>query len=290
VPTNEHRTRDRDVRLEIVVLLSGVAFSAGLAIVMYVLGKESGLANIFSLLGGMVGLVITLQSESLVRANRSTREIVGAGRTLSLIHAVPWAGTPLNRALDAAGKVDAKYPGSIVAQLSREYLDGFVARIEDLARGKTEVPYYDDSLIHLLTEHCEQPILATSMQEISANWWSTPGGERSWQLQLDAMKRGVRITRIFIYDRWDTRLDQLAQRQHAEGVDTFRVRRSKLPPELKVDMILWDNLCLFEARANASGDAINREYSFSPSELASARKRFEIIRSAAEAWLVNRAC
>lgn len=65
---------------------------------------------------------------------------------------------------------------------------------------------------------------------------------------MNAIKRGVHVQRIFIYDQWTDDLDSLARKQVSAGVDVRRLDIRKLSPQYHIDMVIWDDSCGYQLR------------------------------------------
>ena len=87
-------------------------------------------------------------------------------------------------------------------------------------------------------------------------WWHTPTGQEYWRLNLDALARGVSITRVFVCDRVRAELAALIDIQRRAGVTVKVVDRRDVDPALHLNLVVWDGRRAWEGRMNARGDIV----------------------------------
>src|SRR5258708_2828121 len=175
--------------------------------------------------------------------------------------------------------------------LARKEFEGCVAQLKDLQRGRyitPDFPEYDDSPgtpFNTLTERLRHTLSATTFAE-DLEWWlgSSFGRKTYWQLNRQAMTRGVTIERIIIYDAWTDEVEAFAAEQHESGVRVMRVTRDFLPTSLRLNLVIWDGQCGYEPRSNPAGEYMGQSFTFAAQDLASMQARFNAIKSCAEPW------
>ncbi|MFC3381567.1 hypothetical protein [Couchioplanes azureus] len=199
----------------------------------------------------------------------------------------PWVQIAVRDALDAAVNIEAKYAGTMATVLCRKIMDDCLDQLRDLQRGHFEAPFDDNWLVYALTERTKDRLLATSVEEVDLKWWQSAAGHTYWRLHREALARGIRVQRIFIYRDWTDDHETLARRQRDAGVRTLRVQRDQLSADLRVDMILWDDVCGYQSRVNSSGEAITNNYTFDKYDLNQMLDQYKIIESCAEEWPLN---
>ena len=87
----------------------------------------------------------------------------------------------------------------------------------------------------------KQSILATSYVQFN-QWWDTPWGRRYEELNAEAIKRGVKITRIFIFSN---KADYEVAKPHLDaqkkaGIDVRYVMSNQLETKVTSDMVIID--------------------------------------------------
>jgi hypothetical protein len=203
---------------------------------------------------------------------------------ISRIDSMPWLRDFLAESLEAIDSIEAHYAGTMAPVLCRQAFDDCLRQLLDLRRGQFEAPFDDNELVYALTRRTERDLLATSVEEVDLKWWQSAAGQTYWRLHKEALQRGVRIQRIFVYRAWTAEHEALASLQHEHGVHTLRVSNEQLPPDLRIDMIMWDGLCGYESRVNSSGEAITNNYTFVKRDLDRMLDRYKVIESCAEEW------
>ncbi len=208
------------------------------------------------------------------------------GREPGLSHgeALPWLSSVLDESVDAVRSIDQEYRGTIAVDLCRKAFEDCLNQLRGLRHGHFDAPFDDNWLVYALTGRTEHSLLATSVEEVDLKWWLSAAGQTYWRLNIEALGRGVQIQRIFVYRTWTDDHEALVRRHHVQGVHTLRVHRDQLSPDLRVDMIMWDELCGYESRVNSSGEAITNSYTFAKQELSRMLERFRMIESCAEEW------
>jgi hypothetical protein len=201
-----------------------------------------------------------------------------------LANAPTWVDDVLKDALDAAVGIEASYTDTMATVLCRKILEDCRNQLRDLRRGYFEAPFDDNWLVYALTERTKRHLLATSVEEVDLRWWQSAAGHTYWRLHQEALARGISVRRVFIYREWTHEHETLARRQCGGGVRTLRVHRDQLSADLRVDQILWDDVCGYESRVNSSGEAVTNNYTFDKSDLRQMLDRFRMIESCAEEW------
>jgi hypothetical protein len=93
-----------------------------------------------------------------------------------------------------------------------------------------------------MIKSAKQSILATSYVQFKA-WWDTPWGKKYEELNASAVKRGVKITRIFIFSNksdYDNAKSHLESQKKA-GIDVRYVMSNDLENKITSDMVVIDD-------------------------------------------------
>jgi hypothetical protein len=236
---------------------------------------------------GLVGTTITLQVESLLRDREEHEHLTRQQRLFEQLEVIPWLPDLLDHAIGAYTLIEQIYGDTMAVDLARKAFDDCRIRLEELQRGHYVTADADESPnspVHALTEQLRESLLATSSGD-DISWWLAPSLSRNyWRLNVEALKRGVTIKRIFIYRDWSGPLETLAMAQHQAGVQVLRVPEHQLPPILRLNIVIWDENCGLEPRHNAAGEWIASSFTFAARDLALLVDRFRLIESFAERW------
>ncbi|MGP3958189.1 hypothetical protein ACTWPT_19455 [Nonomuraea sp. 3N208] len=262
------------------VLIIGTTLSVLLGVIFYV---REDTAQGLALVAGLIGGVITLQVQTLLREKRRVDHETTVGQLVSTIEKIPWLPDLMVPMLRAAKHVEREYPGTPAVDACRAAFEECLRTLTDLERGHFRTPYGDNAVFQRLIDQTEHTMCATSVPSVDLTWWREPVGRQYWQAQLNALKRGVKIRRVFIYREWSDELDELAREQIAAGVRVRRVHVDRLPTAMRVISALWDGSCGHELSYTAAGEAVYDTFTVSPPDLERLMTQFEMIeRSAVE--------
>ena len=115
-------------------------------------------------------------------------------------------------------------------------------------------------------------------------WHRSDVGRRYWAMQLDALARGWKIQRIFIYDTWTADLDSLAGEHKSAGVRVKRILTRELPSGLVVDVTTWGNTHAYEQRVRVEGTTTLDRFSVNEVDIRRCSDLFRRIDDLAEAF------
>jgi hypothetical protein len=102
--------------------------------------------------------------------------------------------------------------------------------------GSSDIDRY---LVEHLVPETKGSIDATSVQAVDEAFWSSQAGKRYFASLCEALRRGVSVRRIFVYDDWE-RLAGIAHEQQRQGIDARRVKRLDiLEPHKRRDFIVF---------------------------------------------------
>lgn len=226
------------------IALIGVAISIGLSITLDVTGAASGVE---SLLAGLMGTTISLVLDASARAERRFE-------LRRLVRAPSWLAGSMVSLADSAAEIAERHPGSEVEDEARERLEWLREQFAALSEGRIERPRADLTFLLQATAACAVELNAVTNVVGLPTWWDGRGGKAYWQANLDALARGVRISRVFIRDGPTAELDDLIAVQRAAGVRVTVVERRDLDPSLHHNLVVWDGRRAWEARMSAQGE------------------------------------
>ncbi|MEV4565365.1 hypothetical protein AB0K12_16500 [Nonomuraea sp. NPDC049419] len=262
------------------VLVIGTALSVLLGVIFYV---REDTAQGLGMVAGLIGGVITLQVQTLLREKRRIDHETRVGQMVATIEKIPWLPDLMVPMLRAAKHVEREYAGTPAADACRVAFEDCLRTLADLERGHFRTPYGDNAVFQRLIDQTKATMCATSVPSVDLTWWREPVGRQYWQAQLDALARGVTIRRVFIYHEWSEDLEALAREQVAAGVRVRRVHVDRLPPAMRVISGVWDGTCGHELSYTAAGEAVHDTFTVSPPDLERLMTQFEMIeRSAVE--------
>jgi hypothetical protein len=261
------------------VLLIGTSVSIAAGIVSYFAGQRD---IVLSVAVGFEALAITLILDMLLRFEEQRERVGKSGRLVAKIESVSWLPTVFERLADDISAAELSFGDTIIPIAVRQLLDAYGTQLADLARGHLIVDSYDATIkLDLLTQ--ETGLLrTTSLQSNDLQWHLSEVGRGYWRAQKEAIARGWRIERIFIFDEWTDDLDALAREQQVAGVKVKRVAGVGLPISMQIDFTLWNSKYAFRQWVEETGTGMVDRFTVDPSEIEQFENLWRRIDAAAE--------
>ena len=229
-----------------------------------------------SLLVGLVGLVLTMQVESYLKAEeRQGSELIRSRLTEALNNDKEF-GAQLTAIAENVGSVlSAGLPKTYV-NIARSEFERVQRLLNGLRRETLELTGIVDSLRDADT--VTRSYKAVSMLEPELAWWTSSDGI-DW---LNANSRWIdqnnaQVERIFIYtDGWNESNEAIVQQHLAKGIQVKKVHHTLLPSRLRRNVGIFDDLMIMEFFGWGNPDRIERVvYSAEASRVEEAIKEFE---------------
>lgn len=232
----------RKLRLDPITLI-GIGVSLALALTLDVTGAATGVE---SLLAGLLGLVLSLQLETVTRAERrfELRRLVSAPKEL---------GEALTAAAAAAHEIGERYPDTILSAEAVRRLERVSAGLTELGHGNLVREHGDYQDLLTQTRDCSKTLDALTNVAADPQWWTSEFGRAYWKLNERALARGVRIRRVFIVPRPNDPVLAVMRAQQAAGVEVHWARAEALPPSGHLNLIVWDGRSAWRARMSPHG-------------------------------------
>lgn len=257
-------------------------------IVFFTTGEElGGIGVLTTACIGLLGLVVSLQLETLFRVSERAQAREQYGRMLELIEDYPDL-LPL-----ATGALEAS-----VTTLKRTHLEKFKeevfnvlfhanVQLQELAQGRLRTADGDNTLVLDRFELTEKLLLGTT-DEGDTSWWLQGSGTQFFALNKKLIdERDVQVERVWVLSRKpDERIRNVIHSHHEIGVRVYVLRadRDNLDRALLVNMTVMDEAFLQEDLPNKMGQAVEYLYSENASDLERARSRFARLKSAANEY------
>jgi hypothetical protein len=228
------------------VTLYGIALSIGLAVVLALADVAQGGESV---LVGLSGMTISLVLDASARAERrfELRQLVSAD---------PWLGETLARMAQTTQDIVKRYPGSEIEADARQRFQCLSEELDELRRGRVVRPGNDYEQLIAATEACLERIEAVTNVVDEPAWWRSTIGRRYWQANVDAIARGVSITRVFVCGCVSAELATLVECQRQAGVTVEVVNQRDVDRSLHLNVVVWDRKRAWEGRTNARGDIV----------------------------------
>ncbi len=131
-----------------------------------------------------------------------------------------------------------------------------------------------------LVDRTTQSIRANTLSRSEREFWQGPG-QGYWEANLRAMRRKVRVERVFVYAEPDAEFDRVSALQAASGVEVYRVDEDLLQPDLVEHILILDELWSQEIKLSPDDTPEDYLYRVNPTGIAAAARAFERIQAQA---------
>ena len=243
------------------VAIMGIGLSVCLSVALDLTGAATGVE---SLLAGLMGTTLSLVVDSLARSERRFH-------LRTLMAGEPWLTSAITPIVEGTRDAVATYPGTRVEVEARRRFDRFRAETEQLRAGRIIRPGADYQDLVGATRACTSRLdaLTNVMLRDSGemNWWHGKIGRHYWRGNVDAVARGVRVTRIFVYVDMTDPLRVLIDEQRAAGVRVGLLPWGTVDRSLHLNLVVWDGTSSWEGRMSAHGEITENLFSVNPTDL-----------------------
>ncbi|MFF4830350.1 hypothetical protein [Streptomyces sp. NPDC001315] len=200
--------------------------------------------------------------ESLTAQHLEVTEIVGrgfrrVGEVTELFSRLDNSGIPSGEVSRLVrGAVQLGSQGQVVMQ---EFVRAEITRVASmmtaLTSGTADLEGENNDLLIALTPCARRSIHATS-SFVDLAFWKTATAKQYLDVQREAIRRGVKVRRLFIVqlpEELDD-LDEILEEQRNAGIETGVLVLSQLPPHIRVgetlDVVILDGQLYFEIKTD----------------------------------------
>lgn len=257
-------------------------------VVFLVTGNELGeVKSLVTACLGALGLVLSLQLEILFRMFERSRSREGYSRLLEAIEDYPDVFPLVVSCLDAS-VTTIEHAGT--PQMKREVfriLDHCRVQLLELAQGRLRREGSDNGLVLDLFRNTES-ILQGTTDEADNEWWRSDHGRRFLKLNVDLIRRGVQVERIWLLSAPPSQDSiRLFDEHLAAGVAVFVVRidRTDVDGRLVVNLTMMDESLVQMDVPNKEGRAVEYLYSENPVDIERAKATLAQLKSRANRYV-----
>jgi hypothetical protein len=254
------------------IAMVGIGLSIVVSAVLDLTGLASGPE---SLLAALMGTTLSLVLDSIVRSERRFR-LRGA------LEAAPWFSGKIFPIADRVTEIVREYPESLVVSEAIQKFEQLHDELDELRRGRIVRGRNDATYLMAAVGSCQTTMVAATNfvahrpGEGGLDWWASDIGLHYWQANIEAMRRGVRITRIFTYAEMTTELESLVSQQRDAGVRLGLLRRGLVDPALHLNFVVFDGAGAWEARMNAHGEIAANIFTVNAFDIGRIRSAFDL--------------
>lgn len=137
-------------------------------------------------------------------------------------------------------------------------------------------------------QYAEKSIKAVTLSD--SRFWDGVYGENYLTSNVNTIKRGVKITRVFMNSAETLRnMEASIRKQHEMGIDVYILATEDVPKQLHDDIVVMDDRYLNKTEFTGSGKVREWRISIDIMEVEQACRKFDAILRAARkpSWLLN---
>jgi hypothetical protein len=265
------------------VLIVGVCISV---VAGFVVGIWSSVTVGLGIAVGLLGSVLSLQLDTVLRLQRQARRQDEAGRLLSALDSgddllslfrEAAEGCATARALPSGERLDLN-------RRAREELIPLVRSLKELGRGRVHAsPDRTDMLLSQMRQ-TSHSLRAVSLEAAGGvGWWHSTPGKSYWEANHRLItEHHVATERIFICDEYTEAVRTVAEQQARAGATIWIALRDDVPPELQIRFAIFDDSIVHAVIYGSTGKAIEFIYSADAADVVQALDRFDRLRTCSQ--------
>jgi hypothetical protein len=242
---------------------------------------------IYGFIVALITVVMSLQIDQIARTQEAIERARVDGVFGQKLRNTSWVRQLLEEVVDSAAIIDDMPDNEVFVRRAKVAFEECKGSIGELARGRirTKPEEYCQVVIPMASKARKLIRGVAVMNPRNAfEWWDTSQGKEYWKRNMKALGDGVHIERIFAYQAEQNRrmpegLQRLARSQAEEGVKVFTVETAQLPPDLRVDLAIFDEDSMYELRLSADGEPLRYLCSKNPEDIRRRIGHFDIIKS-----------
>lgn len=229
------------------ILVTGIAVSIVVALTMVLLGNDT----VSSLIVGLLVSIVTILLDIIARIERVNDSIFQSA-DLSHLLSSPYLKDRIRAIAEYFARI-RQYHFDHYDWLATVYIEQCESRLRDLANGSIEVTAKgSEEYGFSAVEKAKHSLKATHLGSMA--YWETQTGRRFLDANAQAIRRGIKITRVFAFSEAEVgKCEGLLAEQAAAGINVWVVGESKVSSEY----MIVDDTVLLEWRTSTTGDYLS---------------------------------
>jgi hypothetical protein len=254
------------------IVVIGVIISVALAIIFVVMGQDQAI----SLLIGLTITIITLLIDIIARLKESEKAIIQTSEFGNALASDSWLFDVLRQIVYDYQKINNRNYDAFVRRTKAGLLE-----CRDLLHSMSEEYLVTDILSDynsgLSGSNAAQKEIK-AVQYALPTYWRTPFGLKYMESNIEAVKRGVRVTRIWIQSKEILEeYRDIITTQETAGIQTFIAETSEIPPVLLEDYSITDSQLYIKIELTLDGHARQERISIDPIVVEKADGNFNLL-------------
>lgn len=266
------------------IQLSGFLISTFVALVLIFSGHDS----ISSAILGFVLAIFTQLFDNQKRQNDIEERILRSNALSQSLYKNDWLLQRIEHIVNDYDIINGKWYEGFLLRANSAINDCYEV-IHGLAEGYMIVgdksPFSFG--VHGIN-YAEKSLRAVTLSD--SRFWDSIYGENYLKSNLNVVKRGVKITRVFMNSAETLRnMEASIRKQHEIGIDVYVVATEDIPKQLHDDFVVMDDRYLNRTEFTGSGRVREWRTTIDPIEIEQACRKFDsIIRAARKpTWLLD---
>lgn len=254
------------------IIATGIIFSVAVAMIMVIIGQDSAL----SLLCGLITTTITLMIDVIARLEESETNILKSSALGTSVSSDPSLLSSIRQIVDDYLAVKS-HRYKVFSQEATQTLENCRNVLHGLIEGHMTVnPFSQFTFGRSGIDEIRDSMV--TVQYATPSYWRTRHGEKYWQSNLAAMKRGVKITRIWLQNQevlYNYR--DIMELQENAGIQVLVALLDDVPHELHEDYLIADRDMLVKQELTLDGLAKAEITTVDPVEVQRALNNYDLL-------------
>lgn len=254
------------------IIVIGIVISIALAVILVLIGQDQAT----SLLIGLVVTIITLLVDIIARLRESEARIIQISEFGNSLASDSWLFDILRQIVNDYRVVKTRNYDTYIRRMSAALVE-----CRDVVHSLSEGYLITDvlgqfSLGRRGINNAEKEIIA--VQYANPSFWRTLFGEKYLESNEEAIKRGVKIVRIWIQSKEIlTEYRDIINAQESKGIQVFIAETHIVPHALLEDFAVMDSQLYIRLELTLDGHSKHERISIDPIEIERAKNNFDVL-------------
>lgn len=236
---------------------------------------------------GFLITLLTVQLDVVVRLNERTKRQDQHGRLLELIEQQPELLPAFTDMLSSAVSATESARVPLFEKAVRQTVEATRLSLKELEQGRMHCPANDSQVMVAQWAQTRQQVRATTLVDADLTWWRSAVGRKYLKLNEEAIQRGVGVERIFLCDSMTPDVVALLTESRRIGIEVLVVQRTDVPSDLRINVVLYDDMLCVDEVVNSDGDVMSFVYSTNQADLGRLTSSYSRLCAYAQEWTLS---
>jgi hypothetical protein len=261
------------------ILVIGMAFSLCVSTVMIVLGIDK--LESFSV--GLLGVVISALIHIIERLQKIKETINRNGLLINKVTKYPDLIDVIDKILDNFHQININHAPAQAIQRAKTKFENLKEELHKMTLGAYTIdsPQQTAKKIVESLENAGKGDIIRAISYINTiTFWRSEGGKKIQEICIEAVKRGAKITRIFIGSKNEIKeLEPILKQQKVGGIEILVADEECLDSNWKKDYLIVNEEILMITEDNYRENFTSEVVNWNKSEIKNALEVFEILKT-----------